>query len=182
MLLAGLQRTEPASSGAVEDELSFAASVDKVQEVTEQLAEFLVKFSSDEQYEILVPFLSTLGDTGEECVEPHIDEARNHYLAVFSQCERDLILDRPGFECALKTSIPHWCPGRQEKWRPAFDMSSMNSATESLTPSVTPPGSVTPTVVTPREFLSARREVNEVMRTAFVNFGFSLNMLEFMYL
>eukprot|EP00434_Breviolum_minutum_P032412 symbB.v1.2.028664.t1/scaffold3055.1/size64585/1 len=138
-----LQRMEPASSGAVEDELSFAASVDKVQEVTEQLAEFLVKFSSDEQYEILVPFLSTL-DAGEHCVEPHIDEARKficHYLAVFSQCERDLIL---------------------EKWRPAFDTSSMNSATESLTPSVTPPGSVTPTVVTPREFLSARREVNEV--------------------
>ncbi|CAE7704484.1 Slc35b3 [Symbiodinium sp. CCMP2592] len=130
-------------TAAVEDELSNAASVDKVQEVTEQLAEFLVKFSSDEQYAILTPFLSML-DTGDEFVEPHIDEARKficHYLAVFSQCERDLIL---------------------EKWRPAFDTASLNSATESLTPSVTPPGSVTPTVVTPREFLSARREVNEV--------------------
>lgn len=59
-----------------------------------------------------------------------VNVSASHYLAVFSQCERDLILDRPGFECALKTSIPHWCPGRQEKWRPAFDMSSMNSATE----------------------------------------------------
>ncbi|CAE7289550.1 SLC35B3 [Symbiodinium necroappetens] len=138
-----LGRTEAERPGAVEDELSNAASVDKVQEVTEQLAEFLVKFSSDEQYAILTPFLSML-DTGDEFVEPHIDEARKficHYLAVFSQCERDLIL---------------------EKWRPAFDTASLNSATESLTPSVTPPGSVTPTVVTPREFLSARREVNEV--------------------
>ncbi|CAJ1347808.1 unnamed protein product, partial [Effrenium voratum] len=135
-----LNRTEP--TAAVEDELSFAASVDKVQEVTEQLAEFLVKFSSDEQYEILHPFLSTL-DAGEEIVEPHIDEARKficHYLAVFSPCERAIIM---------------------EKWRPAFDTASLNSATESMTPSVTPPGSMTP-VVTPREFLSARREVNEV--------------------
>eukprot|EP00439_Symbiodinium_sp_Y106_P027820 s5831_g3.t1 len=111
-----LGRTEAERPGAVEDELSNAASVDKVQEVTEQLAEFLVKFSSDEQYAILTPFLSML-DTGDEFVEPHIDEARKficHYLAVFSQCERDLIL---------------------EKWRPAFDTASLNSATESLTPS-----------------------------------------------
>mmetsp|Transcript_118708 Transcript_118708/g.332453 ORF Transcript_118708/g.332453 Transcript_118708/m.332453 type:complete len:192 (-) Transcript_118708:96-671(-) len=127
-----------------DDELSFAASVDKVQEMSEQLAEFLVKFSDVEQRAILAPFLSgievTKGDPG---VEPHIDEARQficHYLSVYSEPERDLIL---------------------EKWRPAFDTASLSTATESLTPSVTPPGSVTPTAVTPREFLSARRNVSE---------------------
>jgi len=139
-----------ASAPAEEDELSFAASVDKVQEVTEQLAEFLVKFSDLEQRAILVPFLAGDAEPGsmDPTVEPHIDEARRficHYLAIYSQCERDLIL---------------------EKWRPAFDTRSLSSATESLTPSVTPPGSVTPTAVTPRavtprEFLSARRGVNE---------------------
>eukprot|EP00931_Biecheleriopsis_adriatica_P107847 TRINITY_DN82189_c0_g1_i1.p1 TRINITY_DN82189_c0_g1~~TRINITY_DN82189_c0_g1_i1.p1 ORF type:complete len:188 (-),score=41.51 TRINITY_DN82189_c0_g1_i1:57-620(-) len=138
-----------ASTGAVEDELILAASVDKVQEVTEQLAEFLVKFSPSEQNAILGPFLAggyVMGMNAEdELVEAHIDEARKfitHYLAVFSECERDLIL---------------------EKWRPAFDTASIPSATESFTPtpSVTPTGSITPTAVTPREFLSARREVNE---------------------
>mmetsp|Transcript_12176 Transcript_12176/g.27646 ORF Transcript_12176/g.27646 Transcript_12176/m.27646 type:complete len:181 (-) Transcript_12176:149-691(-) len=130
-------------AGAEEDELSFAASVDKVQEVTEQLAEFLVKFNSIEQRAILAPFLSGSGIDDGELVEPHIDEARRficHYLSIYSECERDLIL---------------------EKWRPAFDTASLSSATESLTPSVTPTGSVTPTAVTPREFLSARREANE---------------------
>eukprot|EP00930_Biecheleria_cincta_P034900 TRINITY_DN24052_c0_g1_i1.p1 TRINITY_DN24052_c0_g1~~TRINITY_DN24052_c0_g1_i1.p1 ORF type:complete len:193 (+),score=25.78 TRINITY_DN24052_c0_g1_i1:190-768(+) len=134
-------------SGAVEDELSLCASVDKVQEITEQIAEFLVKFNSDEQHAILAPFLGHGYVTGvsadDELVDAHIDEARKfilHYLAVFNECERDLIL---------------------EKWRPAFDTSSLPSATESLTPSVTPTGSITPTALTPREFLSARREVNE---------------------
>eukprot|EP00439_Symbiodinium_sp_Y106_P031855 s5831_g3.t2 len=106
-----LGRTEAERPGAVEDELSNAASVDKVQEVTEQLAEFLVKFSSDEQYAILTPFLSML-DTGDEFVEPHIDEARKficHYLAVFSQCERDLILEkwRPADSAAFSRRGAH---------------------------------------------------------------------------
>merc|ERR1719464_1184838 len=146
-----LENTAPVSAlveqnaftGAVEDELSFAASVDKVQEVTEQLADFLIKFNSIEQRAILAPFLSGRGIHEGEPVEPHIDEARRficNYLTIYSECERDLIL---------------------EKWRPAFDTASLSSATESLTPSVTPPGSVTPIAVTPREFLSARREVNE---------------------
>jgi len=112
--------------------------------MTEQLAEFLVKFSAIEQRAILAPFLSGAEVVeGDATVEPLIEEARRficNYLAVYSQCERDLIL---------------------EKWRPAFDTASLSTATESLTPSVTPPGSVTPTAVTPREFLSARREVNE---------------------
>mmetsp|Transcript_36404 Transcript_36404/g.58727 ORF Transcript_36404/g.58727 Transcript_36404/m.58727 type:complete len:188 (-) Transcript_36404:197-760(-) len=139
------------SHSPVEDELSFAASVDKVQEATEQLAEFLVKFSALEQHAILEPFLSgNVGSPGFglrdelSCDEAHLDEARSffsHYLDVFSDCERDLIL---------------------EKWRPAFDTASIPSQTESLTPSVTPTGSITPTAVTPREFLSARREVNDM--------------------
>mmetsp|Transcript_67633 Transcript_67633/g.195792 ORF Transcript_67633/g.195792 Transcript_67633/m.195792 type:complete len:187 (-) Transcript_67633:142-702(-) len=127
-----------------DDELSFAASFDKVQEMTEQLAEFLVKFSDIEQRAILAPFLSGQEVTkGDPTVEAHIDEARQFictYLAVYSEPERDLIL---------------------EKWRPAFDTASLSTATESLTPSVTPPGSVTPTAVTPREFLSARRQLHD---------------------
>lgn len=127
-----------------DEELFFAASVDKVQEMTEQLAEFLVKFSDIEQRTILAPFLSGAEVTKDDpTVEPHIDEARQficHYLSVYSEPERDLIL---------------------EKWRPAFDTASLSTATESLTPSVTPPGSTTPTAVTPREFLSARRSLHE---------------------
>eukprot|EP00927_Polykrikos_kofoidii_P084108 TRINITY_DN8780_c1_g1_i1.p1 TRINITY_DN8780_c1_g1~~TRINITY_DN8780_c1_g1_i1.p1 ORF type:complete len:192 (-),score=37.32 TRINITY_DN8780_c1_g1_i1:46-621(-) len=126
-----------------DDELSCAASVDKVMDMTEQMNEFLVNFTTLEQKSILAPFLQ--GDdalrSGE--VEPHIDEARRfiwNYLAIYSDCERDLIL---------------------EKWRPSMDSMSVSSATGSLTPSVTPPGSVTPVAVTPREFLSKRREVNE---------------------
>jgi len=64
---------DPTAAGAEEDELSFAASVDKVQEVTEQLAEFLVKFSAIEQRAILAPFLS-----GADVVEgdPEIDTTK----------------------------------------------------------------------------------------------------------
>jgi hypothetical protein len=150
---------------AAEDELNFSVSLDKVQDVTEQIAEFLVNFSSSEQRSILAPFLesgSTIDDvelreavaavTEADIVEPHIDEARRfiwNYLAIYSECERDLILGN---------------------WRPAIDNASTASATESLTPSrlsitppsLTPPGSATPTAVTPREFLNARRHNSEV--------------------
>lgn len=136
--------------GSFDDELNFCTPADKVQELTEQIAEFLVNFTPAEQRDIIGPFLCDADEilisatcAGGSLVEPHIDEARQfvkNYLAIYSQCERDLIL---------------------EKWRPAFDTQSLSSATESLTPSVTPPGSVTPTALTPREFLSARREVNE---------------------
>eukprot|EP00929_Paragymnodinium_shiwhaense_P050743 TRINITY_DN25560_c0_g1_i1.p1 TRINITY_DN25560_c0_g1~~TRINITY_DN25560_c0_g1_i1.p1 ORF type:complete len:228 (-),score=43.05 TRINITY_DN25560_c0_g1_i1:103-786(-) len=132
--------------GAEDDELTFCASVDKVQEMTEQIAEFLIKFNPEEQKHILAPFLrhyQAVPALDSERVEPHIDEARrfvHHYLEIYNECERDLIL---------------------EKWRPAFDTASLSTATESLTPSVTPPGSVTPTAVTPREFLSARRDAND---------------------
>mmetsp|Transcript_83750 Transcript_83750/g.260232 ORF Transcript_83750/g.260232 Transcript_83750/m.260232 type:complete len:183 (+) Transcript_83750:65-613(+) len=133
------------SAGVEEDELRFAASVDKVQEVREQLAEFLVKFSSIEQWAILSPFVrGSGGPPAEEELEPHLDEGRRfvgNYLSIYPECERELIL---------------------EKWRPAFDTASLSTATDSLTPSVTPPGSVTPTALTPREFLGARREVNEL--------------------
>mmetsp|Transcript_107685 Transcript_107685/g.347545 ORF Transcript_107685/g.347545 Transcript_107685/m.347545 type:complete len:190 (+) Transcript_107685:168-737(+) len=131
---------------AEEDELVFSATSDKVQEMTEQLAEFLINFGDLEQMEILSPFLS--GDVAsvenDPSVEPVMQEARRfvfNYLSNYSQCERDLIL---------------------EKWRPAMDTASVSGTTESLTPSVTPPGSVTPTAVTPREFLKMRRETNEI--------------------
>mmetsp|Transcript_18031 Transcript_18031/g.48360 ORF Transcript_18031/g.48360 Transcript_18031/m.48360 type:complete len:198 (+) Transcript_18031:103-696(+) len=143
----GVVRDSSAAAPAVEDELNLAASVDKVQEVMEQIAEFLVKFNPVEQRAILAPFMGPEGSAtafNDPTVEPYIDEARrfvSHYLAIYSECERELML---------------------EKWRPAFDTASLSTATESFTPSVTPPGSVTPTAVTPREFLSARREVNEV--------------------
>lgn len=161
----------------VEDELINCASVDKVQEVTEQIAEFLVNFAADEQLAILAPFLADPGADGGVAsadggwpgadsswepgkgggfVEPHIDEAQRfiwNYLAVYSQCERDIILEQ-------------WRTGR-----PGGDNASTSSGghSRSITPpisvtppiSLTPPGSVTPTAVTPREFLSARREVNE---------------------
>lgn len=147
----GAEANGAAEAFEAEDELSFSASVDKVQEVTEQLAEFLVRFSPAEQRLILGPFLGPPSDGSipveddeqAQLNEPHIDEARRfiwNYLNIYSECERDLIL---------------------EKWRPALDTASLSSATESLTPSVTPPGSVTPTAITPREFLSARRELNE---------------------
>eukprot|EP00928_Gymnodinium_smaydae_P061529 TRINITY_DN45583_c0_g1_i1.p1 TRINITY_DN45583_c0_g1~~TRINITY_DN45583_c0_g1_i1.p1 ORF type:complete len:257 (+),score=37.46 TRINITY_DN45583_c0_g1_i1:110-772(+) len=144
-----LNSAASASTGVEEDELTFCASADKVQEVTEQIAEFLVTFSPAEQRAILAPFLRGDNFLFDDGVEPHIDEARRftwNYLAIYSQCERDLIL---------------------EKWRPAIDTASLSSRTESLTPtrsmtpSVTPPGSTTPTAATPRGFLSARREVNE---------------------
>lgn len=125
---------------ADDDELDFAASTDKIQEMTEQLAEFLVTFSESEQQSILEPFLCCQEFPAEDdTVDPVVSEARRficNYLTAFSHCERDLIL---------------------EKWRPAMDTSSLASATESMTPSVTPPGSATPTAVTPREFLSKRR-------------------------
>jgi len=156
------ETAEPSAEG---DELSFCASEEKVQEVTEQIAEFLVNFSSSEQCEILGHFLgaggatmperedasettrSALGslavdtdDTALNQVQPHIDEARRfvwNYLKFYSECERDLIL---------------------ANWRRTRDTASLSTSVGSFTPpSLTPPGSVTPTAVTPREFLIARR-------------------------
>eukprot|EP00405_Crypthecodinium_cohnii_P010821 CAMPEP_0206429486 /NCGR_PEP_ID=MMETSP0324_2-20121206/6266_1 /ASSEMBLY_ACC=CAM_ASM_000836 /TAXON_ID=2866 /ORGANISM="Crypthecodinium cohnii, Strain Seligo" /LENGTH=180 /DNA_ID=CAMNT_0053895169 /DNA_START=250 /DNA_END=789 /DNA_ORIENTATION=+ len=129
----------------VDDELSFAATVDKVQEMAAQLADFLENFTPAEQVQILDPFLKHHVSTIEEddSVPPVMQEGRRFvftYLSNFSHCERELIL---------------------EKWRPAQDTASVSGTTESLTPSITPPGSATPTAVTPREFLKKRREAAE---------------------
>jgi len=126
--------------GTEEDELNYAASTDKVQEAAEQIAEFLMNFSQPEQCAILAPFMTDEGlrsfDASPQLpIEPHISEAQQFvwdYLMFYSESERALVM---------------------RTWRSVRDTASLSTTVESLTP----PGSVTPTAVTPREFLSARR-------------------------
>lgn len=148
-VLNGTEHRVPSSSVRDPDELSFATSADKVREATEQIAEFLIAFPPEEQRDILRPFLrdDELGRVEDALAEPHIDEARlfvSNYLACYSQHERQRIL---------------------ENWDTGQDAASTTaSVTESVTPPscTTPMGSTTPTAVTPREFLSARRSLNEM--------------------
>eukprot|EP00811_Abedinium_folium_P002394 NODE_12196_length_1239_cov_6.411871.p1 GENE.NODE_12196_length_1239_cov_6.411871~~NODE_12196_length_1239_cov_6.411871.p1 ORF type:complete len:203 (-),score=65.79 NODE_12196_length_1239_cov_6.411871:631-1209(-) len=152
----------PACATEADDELSFAASVDRVQDVTEQIAEFLINFGPQEQKTILAPFhagVKDLSEWGADDEPEHIDEARRfirNYLAIFSKCEQDLILEN-----LQKT-----------------DTGSI-SRSHSVTPtgSLTPPGCLTPlrgrltppTSLTPREYLGARRRTNEVYHSASPN-------------
>lgn len=139
----------------VEDELSFAAPLDKVQEVTEQITEFLINFSHMEQKEILAPFLCVEAPLFDEDVEPHIDEARRfirNFLQIYPKEEQNVILETWRRGDSATTTPPGSCTPRSL----------------SVTPPgcVTPTGSVTPQAVTPREFLSARRQLAEMQSPA----------------